>query len=756
MTLRQKLSTFALALLISLSAALQAGASGSRDLYPASDNGRPSASRANLEWRTDTYGGLLLRRTLLHVYAHTGEYILVGSSAVGVSSGDVLIYRPGRVSGPVGSETIPATPDFQATSQTNRGKITTRAQELAGPQSQDGTGNTAGYAPAAYLAPEDGIYEVVFYGPAGSNGSGQGAPVGDITLANANNFNANQGSSVAAWDVTIRGTASSTTDITGRVFANYLALFTGSNGRCLYSNLFAVTTDGYRYQLALNGLDPNGFIIYGNQVGFYDSDGASPLYHDVLGASGQVDSIEGGCRLALPTYPLFFHPPADETLAADGISTIPQDPILSGLSFSGTAGGNNSRVGTGGTFRFTSNLSAVYDIVISRDNANFDPTLPANRRLRGVRAAGTNTVAWDGKDNSGTDFPVGAGYGVQAVIHAGEYHFPLLDAENSVYGGPNVTLLNHANAGGRSYTVGYYDDRGYRTLGGYNVTRSSVSSSGSAADVGQALGGINPPTTIAADPIAGFDLSSAQRAYGQTGNAGNTNTPNTGSFGDTKGLDLWTYFPSPDASSTLNVQGAPQVLLVKRITAVNGTSTTGFDDDPGTTDDNSAYWPVPASTYLRGVRSVANIKPNDELEYTIYFLDTQGPGTNILLADVLPTDTLFEAAAYNGLTPADGGTAGADSGIALALNASSLPTMPTNYLSNIADADRGQYYPPGTQAPAAANPGSGFTAPLPAASNLSGVVAVTLAPAPTVLPSATGPGTPTGSYGFIRFRVRVK
>ena len=104
-------------------------------------------------------------------------------------------------------------------------------------------------------------------------------------------------------------------------------------------------------------------------------------------------------------------------------------------------------------------------------------------------------------------------------------------------------------------------------------------------------------------------MSSAQRAYGQSGNNGNTNVPNTGSFGDTKGLDLWTYFPSAVASSTLNVQGPPTVLLVKRITAVNGTNTTGFDDDPGTTDDNSPYWPTPTSTYLRGVRSVANVSP---------------------------------------------------------------------------------------------------------------------------------------------------
>ena len=737
-------TTFAALCLLTALCLLSASAhaSGSRDLYPASDAGKTNVARANLEWRTNTYGGLLLRRTLLHVYARTGEYILVGSTAAAVGSGDIYIYNPGRVTGPIGSENVPSTPDFKATSQSGKGMITSRAQELAGPQSADGTGNTSGYAPASYVAPQDGIYSVVIIGPAGMSASSDGSIAGDLALTNSGDFSTSQGSSVAAWDVTVRPSASSTTDTNGRVFAYYLALFAGTNGRDLYSNIYAATTDGYRYQIAFNGLDPNGFIIYGNQVGFYDSDGQTPLYHDVLGADGQVSGIEGGCSLALPAYPLFFLPPADETLAAAGVATIPAEPSINNLTFSGTAGGINSKIGTGGTFSFTSSLSAVYDIVISRDGTNFDPTLPANRRLRGVRAAGTNTVSWDGKDNSGANFPAGTGYAVQATIHAGEYHFPLLDAENSVSGGPNITLLNHANAGGRSYTVGFYDDRGYRTLSGYNVTSDSVSASGSASKVGLPLGGINPPSIIDADPVNGFNMSSNQRAYGQT-TGGNANSPNNGSFGDTKGLDVWTYFPSAAASSTLNVQGPPVVLLVKRLTAVNGVNTTGFDDDPNTTDDNSAYWPSPAATYLRGVRTVSGIKPGDELEYTIYFLGTSGPGTNITLADVLPGSTSFKADAY-----------GAASGLALAYDTSALPTAPTSFLTNAADSDAGQFYPAGTSAPAAANP-PGFAAPLPAASNVSGVLTITLAPSPATLPPATGSGTPVGSYGFFRFRVRV-
>ena len=66
-----------------------------------------------------------------------------------------------------------------------------------GRRAQDGTGNTAGYAPRLLLAPEDGIYYVVFYGPIGRQcAAGTDGPVGDITLASATDFNTTR---AAAW-----------------------------------------------------------------------------------------------------------------------------------------------------------------------------------------------------------------------------------------------------------------------------------------------------------------------------------------------------------------------------------------------------------------------------------------------------------------------------------------------------------------------------------------------------------------------------
>jgi len=265
----KKLLTGLVLLLCYLNFGIQsARAEGSRTLYPS--NAPAGSSRANLEWRTDTYGGLVLRRTLLKVYANQGEYILLGSSAVGVGSGNISVYNPGRVSDSIGSETIPNTADFVCTSQAGRGFISSRQQELSGPRAISGPGNPNGYIPCYYQAPSTGVYDIVFYGPDGGGSSTNGAPTGDINLSSGNNFGTQQGTSVAAWDVTVRSSdQTSTTDLNGRLFSYYLALFTGNNGRYLNFPVYPITTDGFRYKVELRGTDPNGFVLYGNQTGFF-------------------------------------------------------------------------------------------------------------------------------------------------------------------------------------------------------------------------------------------------------------------------------------------------------------------------------------------------------------------------------------------------------------------------------------------------------------------------------------------------------
>jgi len=108
---------------------------------------------------------------------------------------------------------------------------------------------------------------------------------------------------------------------------------------------------------------------------------------------------------------------------------------VSSLNFTGTAAANNSSYGTGGTFSVNSNISGNYQIIISRDSSNFDPTNPQNRVLLGyMLTSGAQSVSWNGKDNSGNYFPNGSNYKTSVRIHAGEYHFPMLDAENNYFG----------------------------------------------------------------------------------------------------------------------------------------------------------------------------------------------------------------------------------------------------------------------------------------------------------------------------------
>jgi uncharacterized repeat protein (TIGR01451 family) len=749
--------------LICIAHPLAAQAEGSRNLFPAvAPSGGASRYRTHLEWRTGVYATRIRRRTLLKIYAKQNEYILMGSSAVGVDQGDILLFHPGQVMGAIGSEMLPALPDFKCTTQPGRGRITSRPHELAGPNSIIGNGNPTGYQPCYYKAPTTGIYDIAMLGPLGLQGNVDAIVPGDIALSHVRNFNADQKSSVAAWDVTVRSGTNSTTDLNGRLFAYYYALFGGPQGRPLYFSTYPITSDGFRYRMDLRGTDPGGFLLYGNQVGFFDRDGRSPLYHDALGDGAEVSNPEGGVAITMPQYPMFLNPIdlavlgsiqralPDGGFDGIGITAIPTLPIVSNLQFVGTTVENTSIQGTGGIFTFQANVSGNYQLVISYDGSNFDPTYPQNRVLRGTMPiGGGQTVPWNGKDNQGNDLPPGSNYPAQVSIHAGEYHFPLIDAENNVAGGPTITLLNQANPLGN--TTAFYDDRGYRTLNGTIV-----------GIIGQVLCGGTPPNPSFSNPITGFDTRSNDRKFGLI-SGGNTNQKCTGSFGDAKGLDLWTYFPSAASSAKLNIvssnPGPPNLLLVKRITKLNGQTTTAdghtlatyIDSADNPDDDNTLNTPAPSghpdtdkwpdpATFLLGRVDAGAVQPRDELEYTIYFLSAgRVPAHHVLLCDRVPTNVSFIPTAFNSVAPAPGGLVG-DRGILALINGT------TAAFTNTADGDAARYFPPNSD-PTTIYPNLNC-----GGANTNGAVVINLGD----LPHATAPGNPAGSFGFVRFKGRVK
>ena len=676
--------------LAALGAVQAAHAAGSRDLWP---NGA-AGNRANSEWRTSSYGGgKLARRTLIKAFLNSGEVLLLGSTAVAQGSSDILVYNPGLVTGPVGTETVPlpAAASFSCNTQRlavgaplNQGQIKSRAQELAGPDtvpaSVPGT-----YVPCHYQAPVTGVYDVAFLGPSGfalipdADGS-VGADVALDPVTHPQDYSAAQGTSIAGWDATVRSSLASTTDLTGRVFTYYLALFTGGNGLPVFPTVFALTRDGYRYQIDLRGMDPNGWLLYGNQVGFYDSDGVTPLYHDAVaqnsGSPGQLTAIQGGVSIALPSFPLFFEQPDSATIAALGIPATPTAPSISSVSFIGNLGGNTSLVNTGGTFTYNSNVSGVYQFVISRDGIDFDPANPLNRVLRGVRPSGTQAVPWDGLDNSGNPFPAGT-FQVRASIHGGEYHFPMIDVENDTQGGPTVTLLNPPGATCPALTGAckgaFYDDRAYRTLNGTVVDSGNT--------VGNVLCGLAPPAPAFSDPTTGFDSSTNQRRFGAA-SGGNTNVPCTGNFGDAKGLDIWTYYPSnTPATSVVLVAAAADIAMAKSVsdaTPAVGTNVTftitATNRGPNDATAVTVSDPLPAGlTLVAASPSQGSYDPASGT-WTVGDIANGASATLRLTVTVTGTTTVTNTATRSGSSPVD--VDPANDSASAQVTGSALPGLP--------------------------------------------------------------------------------
>ena len=550
-----------------------AWAEGSRSLYPSDYS--TSGFRANLDIQpSQSYVGKVKRFTFLYVYAQANEYILLGSRNRN-NGGDIYIYNPQDFGIP-GNETIPGTKNFTCSSTsppvgsyggTGKGIITNRAQELAGPKSADGTAPSGGdtFVPCAYKAPSTGIYGVEFT-VATSGGSG---PNGVIDPPNIGS------NSVSAWDVTVRASATSTTDIDGRVFTYAWAAFTGLNDRPVFSTHYYVTSDGYRYSETLGGLDPNGYALYANSLGFLDN--GQPLYKD-LRASGTGTQTEfaqivpkllpPGVTTQIAQYPFFFsdvspsgtnNTEVERVLTALNIPLTPPSPTVSSVSFTGHVPVTlHSTTGAGGVFSFSTTDTITYQIVISRNGSDFSPENTNNAVLTGIAATGSHTVTWDGEDQTGANFPSSnTAYPFRVYGRAGEVHFPIIDAENNgngatkaaatFGGGPTITRLNGTNPGDKTV---YFDDRGYITSSGtlVGVLNGTLCNTGTPA-------GPSPNVSLdGVDSTLNYTSDSLYRWWvpGSTPNA-NADCTSTAGWGDAKGLNLWAYYSTEPQTNNLYI-----------------------------------------------------------------------------------------------------------------------------------------------------------------------------------------------------------
>ena len=203
----------------------------------------------------------------------------------------------------------------------------------------------------------------------------------------------------------------------------------------------------------------------------------------------------------------------------------------------------------------------------------------------------------------------------------------------------------------------------------------------------------------------------------------------------------------------------PGLLLVKRITAINPgqgqpeeKQFNDFVDQPNFDADNHPLWPDsdedPSSNtnlYLRGVLNGGKVKPGDEVEYTIYFL-SQGDeaAQEINICDTVPDHLTYVKDAY-----------GLELGMAIGYDPNMVRFTPNKYLSNIFGDDEGDFYGAGIAPPVGLCKKvdeNGNLVPVTDANNNDGTMIINL----PSLPPATSPGQPAGSYGFIRFRGKVK
>lgn len=194
--------------------------------------------------------------------------------------------------------------------------------------------------------------------------------------------------------------------------------------------------------------------------------------------------------------------------------------------------------------------------------------------------------------------------------------------------------------------------------------------------------------------------------------------------------------------TTIAAAGSPRLRLVKRATAIRGVSRLEYIDvttGTGSADDNAPNWPnntqtatqspgsgstLNFSALLQGIVSSTALsisqqpQPSDEVEYTIYFLsDGSKDAANVQLCDFVPANSTY-----------------VPNTLQLKIGTGTLTTI----TDAIADADGGYYT-------------ASFPAACTGTNNNKGAIVVNVG----TVTRATGAGTPSSAYGFIRFRAKI-
>lgn len=215
----------------------------------------------------------------------------------------------------------------------------------------------------------------------------------------------------------------------------------------------------------------------------------------------------------------------------------------------------------------------------------------------------------------------------------------------------------------------------------------------------------------------------------------------------TQEVQNFTCFDSTPATTVTT--NSPDVELVKRITAINGNRVENTNDTPPTalnavvndgvanSADDESNWPL---GYLLGELDAGYVKPGDEIEYTVYFLNSgTAAAADVRICDWIQPNQSFVTDAYGVGNDIELVIDGTTYNLTAAVDAAdrtevatvgSLPTGPDCNLSGSANAGDSVVVMDVT----------GTTG------NPTGL---------STFPNTTGQGTPNNAYGYFRFTTKV-
>lgn len=518
-------------------------ADGSKDLYPDGALGR----RAYLTSYYTSYSGSLPFQSYgtHYVYAKAGETIALASSAW-TGDATIKLFRPN------GSEIT------TLDRSNNAGRISTRAQELAGPKLTATDNTTNRYLPIYYTVPAggDGIYKVEFWSKTTTEMISTNGLVNTMANAQWNSWNSGNAKSthIGAWDVSVINTAK-TGYINGRVYVNLLNMrIEGSSSASegFYGKMYVLTKDGYTYRVDNNGNNGILFAFFVNNNGFVkgkQSNGSidyTPLYKSLKTVDEAVNDNKiwdptGSDNEQNITHKMFYTLPSEDLPkdtpvngAVPGGSTWLRNtvavPRVMNVKIQG-ADNTEGHVSTkGGYIKFNTESQGAYTIKIE---SNGTPSF-ATRYLYGTAVAGENSVYWDGKDGNLTPIPAGtAPASITVQLQGAEVHFPYFDMENNI-NGIKLELLDH------------------ELLPSQEVVKSDIV-------FWNDIDLPNPINGVASNPKNNSHLPSSLGGVGSSGISSNSNGHKwggggiTGTFGDVKSMDTWTFIKGEEETINTNV-----------------------------------------------------------------------------------------------------------------------------------------------------------------------------------------------------------